>query len=74
VGHGLEADFNRKRDLELLGPRRRSGGLARWCTVVDDPTSRNARGSINVDDEGNPRARNVLIEQRSSCAATCRIG
>jgi TldD protein len=61
VGHGLEADFNRKRTsnyTDQLG----QAVASRLCTVVDDGTIGNARGSINVDDEGSPGRRNVLIE------------
>jgi TldD protein len=61
VGHGLEADFNRKRTsnyTDQVGERVASP----LCTVVDDGTMGNARGSINVDDEGSPGRRNVLIE------------
>ena len=61
VGHGLEADFNRKRTsnyTDQIGKQVASP----LCTVVDDGTIDNARGSINVDDEGNAGQRNVLIE------------
>ena len=61
VGHGLEADFNRKRTsnyTDQIGKQVASP----LCTVVDDGTIGNARGSINVDDEGNLGRRNVLIE------------
>jgi TldD protein len=61
VGHGLEADFNRKGTSNYTG---RLGELvaSELCTVVDDPTFLQARGSINVDDEGNEPQKNVLIE------------
>ena len=61
VGHGLEGDFNRKKASAfagLLGQRVAAPGV----TVVDDGTMPGRRGSINVDDEGTPPARNVLIE------------
>ncbi|AGT08022.1 metalloprotease TldD [Paracoccus aminophilus] len=61
VGHGLEGDFNRKGHSAfagLLGKRVASAGV----TVVDDGTIPDRRGSITVDDEGTPPARNVLIE------------
>jgi len=61
VGHGLEADFNRKRTsnyTDQVGQKVASS----LCTVVDDGTLGHARGTINVDDEGNPGRRNVLIE------------
>lgn len=62
VGHGLEADFNRKETSNYSG---RLGELVAspLCTVVDDATIAHSRGSINVDDEGVPGTYNVLIEQ-----------
>ena len=61
VGHGLEGDFNRKGTSAfagLLGRRVAAPGV----TVVDDGTIPERRGSLTVDDEGTPTARNVLIE------------
>jgi TldD protein len=61
IGHGLEGDFNRKRTSafsERLGERVASEGV----TVIDDGTLAGRRGSLNVDDEGTPTRRNVLIE------------
>jgi TldD protein len=61
VGHGLEGDFNRKGTSAfagLLGQRVAAPGV----TVVDDGTILDRRGSITVDDEGTPSARNILIE------------
>jgi TldD protein len=61
VGHGLEGDFNRKGSSIFsgrIGERVASPGV----TVVDDGTLERRRGSLNVDDEGNPTRRNVLIE------------
>ena len=61
VGHGLEGDFNRKKASAfagLMGERVAAPGV----TVVDDGTLPERRGSITVDDEGTPPARNVLIE------------
>lgn len=61
VGHGLEADFNRKgvsAFSNLLGQRVASD----LCTIVDDGTIPWRRGSLNVDDEGTPTERTVLIE------------
>ncbi len=61
IGHGLEADFNRKGTSNYTGQigKRVASDL---CTVVDDGTLGHSRGSIDVDDEGNPGQRNVLIE------------
>src|SRR3954468_2549858 len=61
VGHGLEADFNRKQTSAfagLIGKRVAS----EKCTVVDNGTMPWRRGSINVDDEGNSTQETVLIE------------
>ncbi|MGZ9067741.1 MAG: metalloprotease TldD, partial [Burkholderiales bacterium] len=61
IGHGLEGDFNRKGTSAFsgrLGERVASPGV----TVVDDGTLPQRRGSLNVDDEGNPTQHNVLIE------------
>jgi TldD protein len=62
VGHGLEADFNRKGTSNYSG--KMGGAVASdLCTVVDDPTLVQSRGSINIDDEGNEPRRSVLIEK-----------
>ncbi|MCW5978443.1 MAG: metalloprotease TldD [Bryobacteraceae bacterium] len=61
VGHGLEADFNRKR-VSAFSDRVGERVASPLVTVVDDGTLRNRRGSLNVDDEGFPTQRNVLIE------------
>jgi TldD protein len=61
VGHGLEGDFNRKQTSAFSG-RLGEKVASELVTVVDDGTIKNRRGSLNVDDEGNPTARNVLIE------------
>lgn len=62
VGHGLEADFNRKQTsafANLIGQRVAS----ELCTVVDDGTIPGRRGSLNIDDEGNGTTQTVLIEK-----------
>ena len=61
VGHGLEGDFNRKRVSAFSG-RLGQKVASEMVTVVDDGTIPNRRGSLNVDDEGTPTNRNVLIE------------
>lgn len=61
VGHGLEGDFNRKGSSVFAG-RIGQRVAAPGVTVVDDGTLEGRRGSLNVDDEGNPTQRNVLIE------------
>lgn len=62
IGHGLEADFNRKKTSNY-SDRIGQEVASPLCTVVDDGTIANSRGSINIDDEGNPGQRNVLIEK-----------
>jgi TldD protein len=61
VGHGLEGDFNRKGSSAFAG-RLGQRVAARGVTVIDDGTLPGRRGSLTVDDEGNPTQRNVLIE------------
>jgi TldD protein len=61
VGHGLEADFNRKGTSNYSG-KVGSEVASQLCTVVDDATLVQSRGTINVDDEGNEPRRSVLIE------------
>jgi TldD protein len=61
VGHGREGDFNRKGSSAFAG-RIGQRVAARGVTVVDDGTLPGRRGSLTVDDEGNPTQRNVLIE------------
>jgi TldD protein len=62
IGHGLEADFNRKKTSafsNLVGKKVAS----EVCTIVDDGTLPFRRGSLNIDDEGTPTSRTVLIER-----------
>jgi TldD protein len=61
IGHGLEGDFNRKGSSAFAG-RVGERVAARGVTVVDDGTIPHRRGSLSVDDEGNPTQRTVLIE------------
>ena len=61
VGHGLEGDFNRKGSSAFAG-RIGERVASPLCTVVDDGTLPNRRGSLNVDDEGVPTQQTVLIE------------
>jgi TldD protein len=61
IGHGLEADFNRRKTSAFsnrLGTKVASEG----CTIVDDGTLPFRRGSLNMDDEGTPTSRTVLID------------
>ena len=61
IGHGLEGDFNRKGSSAFSG-RIGERVAAPGVTVVDDGTIADRRGSLSVDDEGNPTQRTVLIE------------
>src|SRR5690242_562650 len=61
VGHGLEADFNRKGTSAFAGLIGQQVASSK-VTVVDNGTMPNRRGSLNVDDEGTPTQENVLIE------------
>jgi TldD protein len=62
VGHGLEGDFNRRGSSAFAG---RMGDMVAspLCTVVDDGTLQNRRGSLTVDDEGVPTENTTLIEK-----------
>ena len=62
IGHGLEADFNRK-GISAFSGRIGQRVASVICTVVDDGTIPDRRGSLNVDDEGVPTRQNVLIEK-----------
>ncbi len=61
VGHGLEGDFNRKGTSTYAG-RVGQRVASPLCTVIDDGTLMNRRGSMTIDDEGTPSGRTVLIE------------
>jgi TldD protein len=61
IGHGLEGDFNRKKSSAFAGLMGQQIA-AKGVTVLDDGTIPDRRGSITVDDEGTPGAKNVLIE------------
>ncbi|MBI4818226.1 MAG: metalloprotease TldD [Deltaproteobacteria bacterium] len=61
IGHGLEADFNRKK-TSRYSDRVGESVASAICTVVDDPTEHHGRGSLNVDDEGMEARPVTLIE------------
>jgi len=61
VGHGLEGDFNRKGSSAFSGKVGQQV-TSELCTIVDDGTLANRRGSISIDDEGTPGQYNTLIE------------
>jgi len=62
IGHGLEGDFNRKK-TSAFSDRIGEQVASELCTVIDDGTIPWRRGSINIDDEGTPTSRTVLIEK-----------
>ncbi len=66
VGHGLEADYNRRR-LSAYSGRIGQRVASPLCTIVDDGTIWAKRGSLAVDDEGVPTRQNVLIEKGVLC-------
>jgi TldD protein len=61
VGHGLEGDFNRKGTSAFTGKVGQQVA-SKLCTIVDDGTMPNRRGSLTIDDEGTPGQYNVLVE------------
>lgn len=61
VGHGLEGDFNRKNSSVFSG-KIGEQVTSELCTIVDDGTIENRRGSLSIDDEGTPTQKTVLIE------------
>ncbi|MHB8424298.1 MAG: metalloprotease TldD [Gammaproteobacteria bacterium] len=62
IGHGLEGDFNRKGTSAFSG-RVGEKVASELCTVVDDGTLMDRRGSLNMDDEGTPTQCTTLIEK-----------
>ncbi|KPU83094.1 protease TldD [Psychromonas sp. PRT-SC03] len=61
VGHGLEGDFNRK-GASVYAGKMGQQVASKHCTIIDDGTLKDRRGSINIDDEGTASQRNILIE------------
>lgn len=61
VGHGLEGDFNLK-GISAYSGRMGQRVASELCTIVDNGTLPNRRGSLNIDDEGTPTQNNILIE------------
>lgn len=61
IGHGLEADFNRK-NISIFSDKMNQKIANEHVTIVDDGTLHNSRGAINVDDEANDSERTVLVE------------
>ncbi len=61
IGHGMEADFNRK-EISIFSDKIGKKVAENFITIVDDGTNPNVRGSINIDDEGNDTEKTFLIE------------
>ena len=61
VGHGLEGDFNRK-GVSAFSGKVGQRVASEHCTIIDDGTIANRRGSLSVDDEGTPTEKTVLVE------------
>lgn len=61
IGHGMEADFNRK-GVSIFADKINKPVAESFVSIVDDGTNPNARGSINVDDEGNDSQKTYLVE------------
>ena len=61
IGHGMEADFNRKK-VSIFSSLMNKEIANEHVTIVDDGTIFGARGALNIDDEGNPTERTVLVE------------
>jgi TldD protein len=62
IGHGMEADFNRK-GISIFHDKMGKPIANEHVTIVDDATIPHARGAINIDDEGNPTQRTTLVEK-----------
>ena len=61
IGHGMEADFNRK-GVSIFSDRLNKRVAIDDVTIIDDGTCENTRGAINCDDEGNPSKKTLLVE------------
>ena len=61
IGHGLEADFNRK-NISIFSSKMNERIANEHVTIVDDGTIPHSRGAINIDDEANDSQRTVLVE------------
>ena len=66
VGHGLEGDFNRK-GVSAFSGKIGQRVASKLCTIVDDGTIADRRGSLSVDDEGTPSQNTVLVENGVLC-------
>jgi len=60
IGHGMEADFNRK-NTSIFADKIDKPVAEKFVSIVDDGTNKNMRGSINIDDEGQPTEKTYLV-------------
>jgi TldD protein len=61
IGHGMEADYNR-RNVSIYADRMGKRIARDFVSIVDDGTVPSGRGSVNVDDEGEPGQRTLLVD------------
>lgn len=61
IGHGMEADFNRK-EISIFSDKIGKPVAEDFVTIIDDGTNMNARGALNIDDEANDTERTLLVE------------
>ncbi len=61
IGHGMEADFNRK-EISIFSDKINKPVAEKFVSIVDDGTNPNMRGSINIDDEANDSQKTFLVE------------
>jgi TldD protein len=61
IGHGMEADFNRK-GISIFADKMGKPVAEPFVTIVDDGTNKGARGALNVDDEGNDTEKTYLVQ------------
>jgi len=61
IGHGMEADFNRK-NISIFADKINKPVAEKFVSIVDNGTNLNIRGSINIDDEGNDTEETYLVE------------
>ena len=60
IGHGMEADFNRKK-TSIFADKIGKPVAEKFVSIVDDGTNPNVRGSINIDDEGMDSEKTYLV-------------
>lgn len=61
IGHGMEADFNRK-DVSIFSDKINKKVAEKFVNIIDDGTNPGMRGSINIDDEGNESQKTYLVQ------------